>query len=135
MLYLTRFTFPDADAEFDFRLTVKRTCYDTLYPFGVLSARGAAELEFEPVTLLYGGNGSGKTTALNVIAERLRLARDTLYNRSNLQAVPLRPQGTAAVLQPHHYQRRRVRLYAQPAAHQSGRGPAARGDVRGIPGE
>ena len=83
MLYLTRFTFPDADAEFDFRLTVKRTCYDTLYPFGVLSARGAAELEFEPVTLLYGGNGSGKTTALNVIAERLNLARDTLYNRSN----------------------------------------------------
>ena len=85
-LYLTRFSFPDAEAEFDFRLTVKRTCYDSLYPFGVLSARGAKELTFEPVTVLYGGNGSGKTTALNVIAERLNLARDTLYNRSNFFA-------------------------------------------------
>ena len=85
-LYLVRFTFPDAETEFDFRLTVKRTCYDSLYPFGVLSARGAKELTFEPVTVLYGGNGSGKTTALNVIAERLNLARDTLYNRSNFFA-------------------------------------------------
>ena len=63
MLYLSRFSFPDADAEFDFRLTVKRTCYDSFYPFGVLSARGLRELSFEPVTILYGGNGCGKTTA------------------------------------------------------------------------
>lgn len=83
MLYLSRFTFPDADREFDFRLAVKRTCYDTVYPFHVLSARGLTELEFAPVTILYGGNGSGKTTALNVIGEKLGLARDTLYNRSN----------------------------------------------------
>ena len=40
MLYLSRFTFPDGDDEFDFRRTVKRTCYDSLYPFGVLSAKG-----------------------------------------------------------------------------------------------
>ena len=40
-------------------------------------------LDFEPVTILYGGNGSGKTTALNVIGERLKLYRDTLYNRTN----------------------------------------------------
>ena len=37
---------------------------------------------FEPITILYGGNGSGKTTALNVIAEKLNLERDALYNRS-----------------------------------------------------
>lgn len=83
MLYLTHFTFPDADREFDFRLTVKRTCYDTLYPFGVLSAKGLTEIVFEPITILYGGNGCGKSTALNVIAQRLNLSRDTLYNRSN----------------------------------------------------
>lgn len=40
-------------------------------------------IDFEPVTILYGGNGSGKTTALNVIAEKLNLQRDSLYNRSN----------------------------------------------------
>ena len=83
MLYLESFTFPTADQEFDFRLGVKRTCYNTLYPFGVLSARGVETLRFEPVTLLYGGNGSGKTTALNVIAERLNLPRSAPCNRSN----------------------------------------------------
>ena len=83
MLYLSRFAFPDGDQEFEFRRTVRRTCYDTFYPFHVLSARGLLELEFEPVTLLYGGNGSGKTTALNVIAEKLGLAREAMYNRSN----------------------------------------------------
>ena len=40
-------------------------------------------LDFEPVTILYGGNGSGKTTALNVIAETLGLKRESVYNRSN----------------------------------------------------
>lgn len=83
MLYLSRFTFPDPEVESDFLFSVKRTCYDTYYPYGVLSQRGLFELEFEPVTLLYGGNGSGKTTALNVIAEKLGLKRDALYNRSS----------------------------------------------------
>ena len=61
----------------------KRTCYDTYYPFKILSKNSLSMLDFEPVTILYGGNGSGKSTALNVIAEKLRLLRDTLYNRTN----------------------------------------------------
>lgn len=32
---------------------------------------------------MYGGNGSGKSTALNIICEKIGLQRDTLYNRSN----------------------------------------------------
>ena len=82
MLYLSRFAFPDDEKEFDFLLTVKRKCYNSFYPFKVLSARGLLELEMEPVTILYGGNGSGKTTALNVMAEALKLHRDSRYNRS-----------------------------------------------------
>ncbi len=82
MLYLSRFTFPDDGEEFDFLLTIKRKCYDSFYPFKVLSARGVRELDLEPVTVLYGGNGSGKTTALNVMAETLKLRRDSRYNRS-----------------------------------------------------
>ena len=62
---------------------IQRTCYDTVYPFKILSKHQLRQLDFEPVTILYGGNGSGKTTALNVIAEKLGLTRDTLYNRSN----------------------------------------------------
>ena len=83
MVYLSNFKFPDVEREYDFIFGQKRTCYDTYYPFQILSKHNLIRLDFEPVTILYGGNGSGKTTALNVIAEKLRLDRDTLYNRSN----------------------------------------------------
>lgn len=83
MVYLNHFEFPDREQEYSFLMSQKRTCYDTFYPFQILSKNDLRMLDFEPVTILYGGNGSGKTTALNVIAEKLGLARDTLYNRSN----------------------------------------------------
>ena len=83
MIYLSEFEFPHVECETSFLMEIKRKCYDTFYPFKVLSQRELYSLEFEPITVLYGGNGSGKTTALNVIAEKLRLDRDTLYNRSN----------------------------------------------------
>lgn len=83
MIYLSQFTFPDIEAEYDFLMGLKRTCYDTFYPFQVISKHRLAQLDFETVTILYGGNGSGKSTVLNVMAEKLELSRDTLYNRSN----------------------------------------------------
>ena len=83
MIYLSHFEFPSREIEYDFTMRLKRTCYDTIYPFLILSEHHLKMLDFEEVTILYGGNGSGKTTALNVIAEKLGLARDTLYNRSN----------------------------------------------------
>ncbi len=83
MTYLSHFQFPNIEMEYSFRMAQKRTCYDTYYPFFILSKHNLTMLDFEPVTILYGGNGSGKTTALNVIAEKLGLERDTLYNRSN----------------------------------------------------
>lgn len=83
MVYLSTFQFPHVEREYDFIFGQKRTCYDTYYPFQILSKHNLTRIDFEPVTILYGGNGSGKTTALNVIAEKLGLERDTLYNRSN----------------------------------------------------
>ena len=82
MLYLTQFSFPDSEREFDFFLRQKRTCHDSYYPFQILCRHGLSQLDFEPVTILYGGNGSGKTTAINVIAETLHLSRDTRFNQS-----------------------------------------------------
>ena len=82
-MYLTDFRFPDDGQEFDFMLGIKRTCYDSYYPFQVLSKVGLSRMDFEPVTVLYGGNGCGKTTALNVIAQKLGLSRQTPFNRSN----------------------------------------------------
>lgn len=83
MIYLSEFQFPDADKEFDFLLSIQRKCYDSYYPFQVLPKNQLEQVRFAPVTIFYGGNGSGKSTALNVIAEKLGLARDTLYNRTN----------------------------------------------------
>ena len=81
-LYLQEFRFPDKDAEWRFFTAQRMTCYDSFYPFQVLSDRGVGRLEFAPVTILYGGNGCGKTTALNVMAEKLGLARDAAFNRT-----------------------------------------------------
>lgn len=82
MVYLSHFGFPDREREYTFTMGQKRTCYDSVYPFLVISEHNLRMLDLEPVTILYGGNGSGKTTVLNVIAEKLGLERDTLYNRS-----------------------------------------------------
>ena len=83
MLYLSHFEFPTPETGYNFIFRQKHTCYDTYYPFQILSKRGFHRIDFEPVTILYGGNGSGKTTALNVIAEKLGVQRNTLYNRSD----------------------------------------------------
>ena len=87
MVYLESFQFPDDEKETDFFYNpkdprLKRTCYDSYYPFQVLSGRKFRRVDFEPITVFYGGNGCGKTTALNVIAAKLGLERDTPYNRS-----------------------------------------------------
>ncbi len=83
MIYIDNFRFPSKETEFDFFLSVKRKCYNNFYPFQILSDHESLSLDFEAVTILYGGNGSGKTTALNVIAEKLKLKRDSVFNRSS----------------------------------------------------
>lgn len=83
MIYLSHFQFPDIEEEYTFLMKIKRTCYDSFYPFRTISNHRLRMIDFEPITILYGGNGSGKTTVLNVIAEKLGIERDSLYNRSN----------------------------------------------------
>lgn len=83
MIYLKSFTYPNEDQELDFIMDIKRTCYDTYYPFKILSKNDLHRLEFDTITILYGGNGSGKSTALNVIAEKISLHRECIYNKSN----------------------------------------------------
>ena len=42
-----------------------------LYPFNVLKGKEPDVFVFEPITVLYGNNGSGKSTILNLIAHML----------------------------------------------------------------
>lgn len=83
MVYLKSFEFPDDDAEFDFLLGVKRKCYTSFYPFKILSRRRFERIDFEPITMLYGGNGSGKSTALHVMAARADVRCDARFNKTS----------------------------------------------------
>ena len=81
-MYLSAFYFPDAEMEASFMFDLKTTYDQSVYPYGVLPKTGLTEIIFRPITILYGGNGCGKSTALNVIAEKLGLIRATDFNRT-----------------------------------------------------
>lgn len=92
MLYLRAFHLPSRDEDEDFfnvrsaKFKAKnfRTCYTTKYPFGMFRERGLPqELAFRDITIICGNNGSGKSTILNVIAEKLNLKRRSPFNRSD----------------------------------------------------
>ncbi|HKM35557.1 MAG TPA: AAA family ATPase [Lachnospiraceae bacterium] len=83
MIYLHYFKFASWKAEEDFIFSQRRTCYDTYYPFQIYPQKGFERIDFSDITILYGGNGSGKSTALNLIANRIEADRETVYNRSN----------------------------------------------------
>ena len=88
MVYLRSFRLPTKSQEEDFFFSHNpknfRTCYTTKYPFGMFRDRGLPEdFIFEDITIICGNNGSGKSTILNVIAEKLGLKRSSPFNRSD----------------------------------------------------
>lgn len=83
MIYLSEFYLPNAGDEEDFLYGEKRTCFNTFYPFKIFPELELKKLVFEPVTIFYGGNGTGKSTLLNIIAEDLNLKRNAVFNKSN----------------------------------------------------
>ncbi len=86
MIYLESFTLPNALTERGAlvgNIENRRTIYGSRYPFGVFSYREMPRLEFGHITVFCGGNGSGKTSLLNLIAEKLGLQRESPFNRSS----------------------------------------------------
>lgn len=86
MIYLDSCRFPSFEAEDNFLAAYfKNNSYslNTIYPFKVLSERGLHSLDFKEITILYGGNGSGKSTALNTIGNLLGVARNSAYNKGD----------------------------------------------------
>lgn len=78
MVYLEKFMFPDEEEEYALarrRMAENGGYLDNGYPCGLFPKKGLRELDFEPITILYGGNGCGKSTVLNIIAEALRLKK------------------------------------------------------------
>lgn len=89
MIYLESFRFASERDEANYLLNknnmkLEMTCYsvNNVYPFKIFPFMYLQRLDFSPITLLYGGNGSGKSTALNIIAQKLHLARISPFNRT-----------------------------------------------------
>ena len=80
MIYLERFKFTPYEIDADITFS---EIYETKYPFGILSKHKIECVDFMPITIFYGGNGSGKSTALNLIANKIEAEHDAVYNRSN----------------------------------------------------
>ena len=85
MIYLSHFTLPRQTRReilLD-ELVNNRTCYSNFYPFQVFDNWEEETFSFGPITVLYGGNGSGKTTLMNLMGEKLRLERRSVFNSSS----------------------------------------------------
>ena len=60
-------------------------CKNVTKKYMKMTAVNGVSIDFMPgrIYALLGSNGSGKTTLLNIIAERLHLSRETVFNRSS----------------------------------------------------
>lgn len=88
MIYLESFSFAKASQEEKFILTfpylLEMACFshDNVYPFKIFPQKGFEKATFEPITVFYGRNGSGKSTVLNVIGEKLGILGSSPYNKT-----------------------------------------------------
>lgn len=84
-MYLETFKLPiDQEEGIIKSCTSRRRYIENIYPCGIMSENQFHEINFADVTILYGGNGSGKSTVLNLIAEKLQLNRIAPYNSSDI---------------------------------------------------
>lgn len=95
MIYLSSFDFPSDVDESGFFKEKTPTYYDSIYPFKFLSGKFANldrpySMLFGDITIIAGSNGSGKSTVLNIIAEKLKLTRAALFNYTELYEAYLR---------------------------------------------
>ncbi len=88
MVYLQSFQMPTRMDEENYfaspdNFKARRTCYTTKYPFDLFRYRELPEFHFSDITIFCGNNGSGKSSILNVMAEKLKLERSSPFNRSD----------------------------------------------------
>lgn len=71
MVYLKEFNLLSEDFENGILINERRNYFHNQYPFRIFPDKKLEKMVFANITILYGGNGSGKSTILNIIAEKL----------------------------------------------------------------
>ena len=56
----------------------KMNIYNTMYPFKIFPMKDLTHIDFDNITIFYGGNGSGKTTLLKIIAEKINASKKNI---------------------------------------------------------
>lgn len=84
MIYLKTFDLMTQRQEDDYIAKIRHTCFNSYYPLGIFTCeKELSHLDFCEITIFCGGNGSGKSTLLNVIAEKVKLSRQTIFNKTH----------------------------------------------------
>lgn len=71
MVYLKEFNLLSEEFENSILINERRNYFHNQYPFRIFTDKKLEKIDFTNITILYGGNGSGKSTILNIIAEKL----------------------------------------------------------------
>lgn len=71
MVYLKEFNLLSEEFENGILINERRNYFHNQYPFRIFNDKKLEKIDFTNITILYGGNGSGKSTILNIIAEKL----------------------------------------------------------------
>lgn len=81
MLFLKEFTL--VRDELDVIKRLKRI-HNNYYPLGIFEPMGVTGFSFGQITVFCGGNGTGKTTLLNLISEKLSALRKNGFKQSEI---------------------------------------------------
>ena len=84
MIYVRKLNLPSEHAEIKAIELEKRTCFHTFYPFKIFPEKKLSEVQFDGITMFYGGNGSGKSTVLNILAAKIHAIRYSEFNDAPL---------------------------------------------------
>ena len=69
-MYLRSFQLCSDSDEYEI-ICKKKNIYNSNYPLKIFPDKQLETINFEPITIFYGGNGSGKTTLLTIRLEVL----------------------------------------------------------------
>lgn len=62
-----------------FKLSESRSTDSNIYPFCIFKNKEPEIFVFENITVLYGNNGYGKSTILNIMAHKLKCKKEWIF--------------------------------------------------------